>query len=229
MERREALQKVALLLGGTVLGASAFLSGCGPGGSELGTESNFTQNDIAFLDEVAETIFPATSTPGAKAAKVGAFMALMVTDCYTEKDQKIFREGMRKIDDASQKKFSKSFIEANPEQRLQLLNEIHKEMKDEADRQKQERDRNVNVRKEEEEKEERKQNPSQESEKSSLEKGQDKSKDAPPKHYFRMIKELTLLGYFTSEIGQTQALRFNMVPGRYEGCVPYKKGDKAWA
>ena len=48
-------------------------------------------------------------------------------------------------------------------------------------------------------------------------------------HYFTMMKQLTLLGYFTSEIGSKQALRYNPVPGRYDGCAPYKKGDKAWA
>lgn len=54
-------------------------------------------------------------------------------------------------------------------------------------------------------------------------------KDDEPSHYFRMMKELTLLGYFTSEIGATKALRFEDVPGRYDGCIPYKKGDGAWA
>ena len=48
-------------------------------------------------------------------------------------------------------------------------------------------------------------------------------------HYFSLMKQLTLLGYFTSEIGCTQALRYEAVPGRYEGCIPYTKGDKAWA
>ncbi len=50
-----------------------------------------------------------------------------------------------------------------------------------------------------------------------------------PTHYFRMMKELTLWGYFTSEIGATKALRYVAVPGKYEGCIDYKKGDKAWA
>ena len=44
-----------------------------------------------------------------------------------------------------------------------------------------------------------------------------------------MMKELTLLGFFTSEIGATKALRYVAVPGKYEGCIPYNKGDKAWA
>jgi hypothetical protein len=50
-----------------------------------------------------------------------------------------------------------------------------------------------------------------------------------PTHHFTMIKQLTLWGYFSSEIGATQALRYVAIPGKYEGCVPYKKGDKAWA
>jgi hypothetical protein len=56
-----------------------------------------------------------------------------------------------------------------------------------------------------------------------------KKQPADPNHYFRMMKELTLWGYFTSEIGATKALRYIAVPGHYDGCVPYKKGDKAWA
>ena len=48
-------------------------------------------------------------------------------------------------------------------------------------------------------------------------------------HYFRMIKELTLLGYFTSEIGYTQAMRYVETPGRFDPCVTYTAGDKAWA
>jgi hypothetical protein len=54
-------------------------------------------------------------------------------------------------------------------------------------------------------------------------------KEGDGNHYFSLMKQLTLLGYFSSEIGATQALRYVAVPGRYEGCIPYKKGDKAWA
>jgi hypothetical protein len=51
----------------------------------------------------------------------------------------------------------------------------------------------------------------------------------PPAHYFRMMKELALLGYFTSEIGCTQAQRYIETPGRFDPCVPYTPGDKSWA
>ncbi|MES2002914.1 MAG: gluconate 2-dehydrogenase subunit 3 family protein [Bacteroidota bacterium] len=186
MNRREALSSVALLLGGTIIGAEAFLSGCK---TKTDAGAAFTASDISFLDEVAETILPATGTPGAKAAKVGEFMTVMVKDCYEEKDQKTFMEGMAKLDEASKKKNSKSFMESTPVQRHDLLVELDKEAKEYQ---------------------------------------KTKQKD-DPNHYFRMMKELTLTGYFTSEIGAKQALRYVAVPGKYEGCIDYKKGDKAWA
>lgn len=54
-------------------------------------------------------------------------------------------------------------------------------------------------------------------------------KPEDPSHYFRMMKELTLLGFFTSEIGSTKALRYIETPGSFDGDVSYKKGDRAWA
>lgn len=48
-------------------------------------------------------------------------------------------------------------------------------------------------------------------------------------HFFRTMKDLTVLGYFTSEPGTTQALNYVPVPGKYEGCIEYKPGDKAYA
>ena len=91
MNRREAVQYISLLLGGTIIGSNYFLEGCK---SKTGVSMVFTPEDISFLDEVADTILPATKTPGAKAAKVGQFMTVMVNDCYEAADQKIFHEGM---------------------------------------------------------------------------------------------------------------------------------------
>jgi hypothetical protein len=189
MNRRDALSRVALILGGTVVGANVFLEGCKPADKKATSLTEFSPDDVAYLNEIAETIIPATDTPGAKAAKVGAFMTVMVRDCYEEKDQRTFRDGMDKINDASNKKFDKTFMAVTPQQRHELLVGIDNEQKEYA---------------------------------------KNKKKDDPD-HYFRLMKELTLLGYFTSEPGATQALRYVETPGRYEGCIPYKKGDKAWA
>jgi hypothetical protein len=190
MNRREALSSVALLLGGTIIGAEMFLSGCTNADKNIGTAGlNFSPEDISFLDEVGDTIIPRTDTPGAKDAKIGDFMHTIVRDCYDEKQQKIFIDGMSSLDKASKQKSGKYFLEASPDERKALLTELDKEQMAYTA----------------------------------------KKKPEDPPHYFRMMKELTIWGYFTSEPGATQALRYIAVPGRYEGCIPYKKGDKAWA
>ncbi len=185
INRREALSRVAIIMGGTVLGAEAFLTGC-----KTNTKGvKFSQEDIDFLNEVGETILPATNTPGAKAANVGAFMQTMVSDCYEAKDQEIFMKGMEELNVACKKHHGKTFMDSTPEERTAFLTELDKEAK-EYQKNKQKED---------------------------------------PTHYFTMIKQLTLSGLFTSKIGATEVLRYVAVPGKFEGCVPYTKGEKAWA
>ena len=48
-------------------------------------------------------------------------------------------------------------------------------------------------------------------------------------HWFRTIKELTVLGYYTSEIGATRELRHVEVPGRFDACVPFEQVGRTWA
>src|SRR5882762_10657740 len=101
--RREAVARVAALLGGVALiGGSALITGCRTEKTDV-PSTPFTPDEVAFLDEVADTILPETSTPGAKAAKTGALMALIVTDSYSPRDQKVFRDGMKTLDAASRK------------------------------------------------------------------------------------------------------------------------------
>jgi|AntRauTorcE11897_2_1112592.scaffolds.fasta_scaffold42977_2 hypothetical protein len=47
--------------------------------------------------------------------------------------------------------------------------------------------------------------------------------------FFLIFKELTILGYFTSEPGATQVLRYEAVPGFYSGCMPFDEVGKTWA
>lgn len=52
-------------------------------------------------------------------------------------------------------------------------------------------------------------------------------RDAPS--FFRMMKELVIVGYYTSEVGATEELRTNIVPGYYDGDVPYEEIGRSWA
>lgn len=205
--RREVIQRVTALLGGAALAGGDLLEALSFD-AEARLEAMaqgagaFTAADIAFLDEIAETILPETSTPGAKAAKTGAFMALMVTDAYTEASQRVFRGGMRALDDACRRANKVSFMQASPALRLALLEVLDREQKTAMD--------------------------------ARASAPRSRAPAAPgsgdePAHYFRMMKELALLGYFTSEIGYTRAMRYLETPGRFDPCAPHAPGDKTWA
>lgn len=220
VSRREAIRRVSALLGGVALvGSSALLKGCREGEADPEFRP-FTADEIAFLDEVAETILPTTSTPGAKAAQTGAFIALMVTDSYDADDQKIFREGMRTLDEESRTAHGVGFMEATPAQRLALLERLDREQKTHSDARR--------------EASRRKSLAWLEDQRQEMSRGTDVGVASAitadtPAHYFRMMKELALLGYFTSEIGCTQAQRYVESPGRYDPCAPYTPGEKSWA
>ena len=186
IDRREAIARVTALLGGVALaGGGSLLTAVERAHARARTIRQvgvFTAQDVALLDEVADTILPETKTPGAKAAHTGAFMAVMVTDTYDDRQQAIFRDGMQKLTDAA-------FMAATPAQRLAKLELLDREQKTYMDA---------------------------------------RAEGAPP-HYFRLMKELALLGYFTSEIGCTQAMRYRETPGRFDPCTPYTPGETSWA
>jgi hypothetical protein len=54
-------------------------------------------------------------------------------------------------------------------------------------------------------------------------------KDDASTSWFRIVKKLSLIGYFTSQEGMTKALSYVKVPGDYKACIPYKKEEKALA
>ena len=208
ISRREAVQRVAVLLGGVALVDGDRILGAKPVAAAQATAAAqgvgaFTAADIVFLDEIAETILPETSTPGAKAARTGAFMALMVTDAYTPRNQQIFRDGMQRLDEACQRDYAASFVQARPEQRLALLQRLDGERQAEID--------------------------ALEAARTSRAPAAPAPPADAPVHYFRQMKELALLGYFTSEIGYRRAMRYIETPGRYDPCAPHKPGETIWA
>ncbi|MBE2229382.1 MAG: gluconate 2-dehydrogenase subunit 3 family protein [Chitinophagaceae bacterium] len=203
MDRRELIKTITLLTGAVMVGGEVFLTGCT---NSTKTGLSFTPATISLLDEVAETILPATTTPGAKAAAVGAFMQVMVTDCYTKAEQEVFMTGIKSLLEKAEKMYGKSFMECSPEQKHDFLLSLEKEAKA------------FNEKKDAAEKQEKE-----------IAKAARQPFTGAPPHYYTMMKQLTLWGFFTSKTGMTETLRHNPVPGSYDGAYPYIKGDKAWA
>ena len=225
IDRREAIRRVSALLGGVAfVGGNSLLAAVEKAGAVQPAPGKFSAQDVAYLDEIAETILPATKTPGAKAAKTGAFMALMVTDCYSPAEQKVFFDGMRKVDEAMRKAKNVSFMAATPEQRLAVLTTLDHEQKrvmdarEAADRKRKGLSPVVGGDATEAKAENVPGTPVAVD-----------TADRQPAHYFRMMKELALLGFFTSKVGCTEALRYVEAPGRFDPCIPYTPGQPAWA
>ncbi len=190
MNRREALSRVALLLGGTIVGSEAFLAGCSTDTGKGKFKGILTADQVAFLDEVGETILPATpGSGGAKFVQIGDFMNSIVTDCYEPKQQVLFTDGIVKLQELSKSVYKQEFMDLTAGERTKLLTDVD----------------------------------------AAASAYTKKKKLTDPNHYFTLFKQLTLWGYFSSKEGATKALRYVAVPGRYEGDIPYKKGDKAWA
>jgi hypothetical protein len=177
MNRRDAIAKSALLMGGILSAGTlaTILEGCKTGGgSKVGKDFAIVTAHSQMIAEIAEMILPKTSTPGAKEAQVPQFIEFMLKDCYKDEQQKAFFAGLDKLNDGA----DGDFMKATPEKKMELL------------------------------------------------KVEDTAKEKS--EFWKTIKDLTVLGYFTSEQGATKAAAYLEVPGKYEG-MKLAKGQKVWA
>ncbi|GAB3897333.1 lactose 3-dehydrogenase subunit gamma LacC [Spirosoma agri] len=170
----------------------------------------FTADQDATVAELADTIIPTTKTPGAKAAKVNEVIDIIVKDCYKPDDQQRFLEGLAQTNKLSQDAYGKAFVQLDPAQRIEVVKKLEADAKQQKLAQMNEEKSATKV----------------ENSQADLQMPGAKKRFTP---FFTMMKDLTLTGYFTSEIGCTQALEYVAVPGRYDGCVTIKPGQKAWA
>jgi Gluconate 2-dehydrogenase subunit 3 len=207
MKRRDALARVALLMGGT-LSAPSLLAF--EGHTKLPKNmADFVLNDAqrALVSEIAEHIIPRTNTPGAKDANVGPFIELMLKDCYSSQEQQNFIDGLADADTKATTAYNKKFLETTTNQQVELLKTIEKETIDLM--------KTANVQ--------------QVKVGDNVDKEVISGKKIKGTPFWRLIKELTLFGYFTSEQGATKALNYVPIPGRYEGCIKIAPGTKAYA
>ncbi|MFQ5572054.1 MAG: gluconate 2-dehydrogenase subunit 3 family protein [Rhodothermales bacterium] len=195
MDRREALRRISLLMGGTlsVSTVAGILGGCkaGPAGIPF-TPQTFTPDQNELVITLTELIIPETDTPGAKAARVNEFIDLMITEWYSAEERDRFLAGVAEVDRRAQEAYGNAFIDATPEEQTALLAAMEEEAIDWAE---------------------------------AVAAGTTGAQDPP---FFNMIKELTLSGYYTSEIGASVELR-DMPFGTYDGAVPFEEIGRAWS
>ena len=196
VNRREALKRIASLMGGT-LSASVILAiekGYSATTSAASKPAILRPPQMAIVSAVAEIMIPRTDTPGAIDVGVPGFIDLMLKDVYTRKDRERYLAGVAEFDAAAQGEQGKKFVALEAPQQVALVRKFH--------------DAAVV--------EERRPH------------GRHSQLQRP---FILMTKELTLLGFFTSEVGATQILQYVAVPGSYHACLPLEQAGngKTWA
>lgn len=188
MDRREAIKRTALLLGGVVFAptAAGVLSGCRARPGLEWTPEFFSEEEARLVTALSEVIIPETDTPGAREAGVPAFIEEMVFTAYDEEARERFMEGLEAFNERASEAHGSDYVELEPEAQYAFAEE----------------------------------------ENAKAIEGEGEAAGTP---FFLIMKELTMMGYFTSEVGATQHLQHEPVPGRYDGCAPLEEVGKTWA
>lgn len=182
MDRRELLKNAAILLGGLSSNSVANALLAGADGRVAINTPLFSAVQKNITQVLAEMIIPRTDTPGAIDAGVPHFIELMVSDWYTERERKIYFEGLVALNDFCLEQFNQSFLTSTDEQQITALEEAERLSEQYIA-------------------------PSQNQ---LLSKTEDEDKP-----FFSKLKELTVLGYYSSEQGATKELKYDPMPMRY--------------
>lgn len=184
MNRRDAVQRIGLLLGTAVSPRLARAVEAGfaapPAGQALRALSPAQGELVATL---AEHIIPATDTPGARAARVHAFIDALLADIFTADERDRFVAALADVDARARAAAGAVFVDCPTAQQVAILEALER----------------------------------------------DAAAGGGGQPFFPWLKELTLVGYYTSEIGATQELRYVHVAGRYDGDVPYDEVGRAYS
>ena len=195
MNRREALQQVAWLMGGAISAPAlvGILSGCTAKPVAGWRPLFLTEEQGALVAEIAEIMIPRTDTPGAKDVGIPAFIDVMLKDAYPKEDQDRFIAGLKEFDAQARTQHGQAFMQLDPKQRIALVQTGNDTAVAAARAY--------------------------------------KGEWPQPRPFVLMTKELALLGYFTSQVGATQVLQYNPVPGPFHGCVELSQAGngKTWA
>lgn len=201
MHRRQALARLSLLVGGAISAPtlSAFLSGCKPPSATGSFQpSTLVEDEFTLIGTLVDIILPETDTPGALAAGVDRYIDEVLTDVVASGDRERFLAGLTAFSDRVQKELGIGFLSLTNGQQLEFVTALDQKVFLDAE----------------------------------LNSEQDAaSSDETPATaatFFTTLKELTILGYYTSEIGATQELHV-MPMGAYRAIVPLDEIKKTWA
>lgn len=197
MNRREALRKSTLLLGGALSASTvaAVMSGCKAPMDPDWTPSTMTRDQAEIVAEVCERIIPATDTPGAKDALVHRYIDEFLTNIASPEEREVFTKGIQNLQE-------RSFLKLSDADKDAMLAEMQGNASGPSDSE-------VGA--------------------DLANEGEANMNREVANQFFQGMKQLTITGFFSSEVGAKQVLRYDPIPGEFDGCIDYQEGDVAWA
>jgi glucoside 3-dehydrogenase (cytochrome c) hitch-hiker subunit len=122
MNRRKAI--IRITLAGT--GLAAAFTGYKWYDITKGPDLVYLDNNRELLGALAETIIPATDTPGAKEAGVGDFIVMMIRECTGVKEQNKFIDGLKDLQGYCRSEFGKPYQSCNSGEQEKVLTHFEK-------------------------------------------------------------------------------------------------------
>lgn len=202
LSRREILERMAMVTGGAV--SLTILSACDggvsvPESTETLDLKVLSEANFNLVGDIADTIIPDTDTPGAKSVNVHYLIDELAANWMTAEERMGFLKDLTALDERIKSERGASFSELGPEDRGAVLDQLGAEM---------------------------------------LLAGEDSNAlgditnsddNNGRKHIYRELRELTIFGYYTSEVGASEELIYDPIPGDYHGCIPFADVGKAWS
>jgi gluconate 2-dehydrogenase gamma chain len=214
LTRRAALARTAAMLGSALAAPTiaGVLAGCGDRASRTDTNGvtplkAMTSDQEQLVAAVTSVILPTTTTPGAREAGVSRFIDRMLAEYYSERERTRVIGGLERLDARARAQHTQPFVSCTAAQQFALVDALDALAFDGPAR--------VVA------------SPAMSSPDSAATAPADPD-DIGPQSFFRLLKELTLAGYYTSEIGATRELRVNPM-GRWRADVPYSDIGASWA
>jgi len=130
MDRRAALQHIAIIMGGTLSASTVagVLGGCSAGEKGVAFQPrSLTKGRDELVATLSELIIPETDTPGARIARVHEFIDNMLTDWYDQNEVDEFLDGLADIEQRANDYGGKSFIHLDLDQQVGILRQMEEE------------------------------------------------------------------------------------------------------
>ena len=187
MLRRQLLTNTCVLLGGIT--ASGLVNAL-TGGDKPILTFPLTSHQAQLCLVLSDLVIPRTDTPGAVDAGVPNFIESVVSDWYTHRERTIFLDGLTGLDKYCLKEFGRDFLSSTSAQQAVSLQDAETIAQAYA-----------------------KAHPKPVTPATLMGKG-DIDQEAP---FFTKLKELVVVGYYTSETASSTEMQYLPVPGRYDG------------